>query len=125
MSLRILDVGQCGIDGPRMERLFREKLGAAVTDASSLDEAKQCLERESYDIVLVNRELASDGSSGVELIECLMRDGCDVPVMLVSDHDDAQQSAMACGAVRGFGKSQLDEPQTLELIQSAARNGTH
>jgi DNA-binding NarL/FixJ family response regulator len=120
MSLRILDVGQCGIDGPRMERLFREKLGATVSNASSIDEVRQCLKQDQCDIVLVNRDLAGDGSSGVELIASLMKEGCQVPMMLVSDYPQAQDEAVACGALRGFGKTELDNPATLKLIQKAA-----
>jgi hypothetical protein len=42
------------------------------------------------------------------------------PVMLVSDLEDAQVAAVAKGALRGFGKSALEETETLELIKQAA-----
>jgi hypothetical protein len=38
----------------------------------------------------------------------------------VSDHADAQDQAMSSGALKGFGKAELENPKTLELIRSAA-----
>jgi len=35
MPIKILDVGQCGFDGPRMSRLCREKLDATVDRAAT------------------------------------------------------------------------------------------
>ena len=44
----------------------------------------------------------------------------DCKVMLVSDYEDAQDQAVANGAVRGFGKSTLEDPATLDLIKATA-----
>lgn len=120
MSMKILDVGQCGVDGPRMMDLFKAKLGAQVENAGDAREASRKIQQGAYDIVLINREFAADGGSGIELIRSLRETGVDVPLMLVSDHDDAQEEAVAAGAARGFGKSALSEPATLELIRSTA-----
>ena len=119
--MKILDVGQCGVDGPRMKLLFREKLGATVVNASTLEDAAQKIESGGYDIVLINRILAADGSEGSELIKKFSKQSDAPPMMLVSDHDEAQQQAVAMGAKRGFGKSALEEPETLELIREAAK----
>jgi hypothetical protein len=43
-----------------------------------------------------------------------------VPVMLVSDIAEAQEIAVSFGGVRGFGKAQLGEPSTLELVLRVA-----
>lgn len=73
-------------------------------------------------VLLVNRVL--DGrfgtKSGVELIRQLA-EGDTVPaMMLISDYPDAQTEAEAAGALQGFGKSQLRDPQTTEKIVGAA-----
>ena len=120
MAMKILDVGQCGFDGPRMMDLFQAKLGAQVENARDAGEATRKIEQGDYDIVLINREFAADGGSGIELIRTLREEGVEVPLMLVSDRDDAQEEAVAAGAVRGFGKSELNTPATLELIKNAA-----
>lgn len=119
--MKILDVGQCGIDGPEMEQLFTEELDADVLTVDTADEAKQALREEDFDIVLVNRVLDADGSSGVDLIGALKNSGVETPIMLVSDHEDAQERAVKLGAVRGFGKSELESRATLQKIRKAAK----
>jgi DNA-binding response OmpR family regulator len=121
MSLKILDVGQCGFDGPRMARLFKSQLDATVESVSTAAEAKKKIAANKYNIVLVNRVLDGDRTSGIELIEDLARTGTGTPLMLVSDREDAQDQAVAKGAVRGFGKAELGEPEMLELIKSASK----
>ena len=120
MPIRILDVGQCGFDGPRMSQLLREKLDATVDVAATGIEAARSLAEQKYDLALVNRVLAEDGESGVKLIQSLVKSGCTTPLMLVSDHAAAQDQAVSFGAVRGFGKSALEEPETFELIKNSA-----
>lgn len=123
MAIRILDVGQCGVDGPAISRLLHEQLGAKVDSAPTADEARQKLADGHYHLVLVNRVFAADGSSGVDLIREFVDEAAPGRVMLVSDHTDAQEQAVAQGAIPGFGKSQLDNPQTLDLIADAAKAG--
>lgn len=120
MAIQILDVGQCGFDGPRMMRLFQERLGATVTNAADADEAAEKLEEDEFDLVLVNRVFASDDGDGIALIRELRKAGVETPMMLVSDLPEAQEQAVAAGAVRGFGKSKLADPATLELIKKTA-----
>ena len=119
MPKRILDVGQCGFDGPRLRELLQQSLGVEVDVARDAREALTKIGKHPYDLVLVNRIMASDGSSGLQLIETLAEEDDAPPVMLVSDLKDAQDEAVALGAVRGFGKAHMDDEQTLEAIQQA------
>lgn len=123
MAMRILDVGQCGFDGPEIASLLHKRLSAKVDGAATADDARKKLADKSYDLVLVNRIFAADGSSGLDLIEEFVRGASPAPVMLVSDRKDAQAAAMARGAVQGFGKAELDDPRTFDLIESTARSG--
>jgi hypothetical protein len=68
MAIIILDVGQCGFDGPRMAALWRDKLDATVDRVANGKDAAQSLKKGGYDVVLVNRVLAADGSSGLDVI---------------------------------------------------------
>lgn len=73
-------------------------------------------------VLLVNRELDGtfDPDSGIDLIERVMQ-GDDPPVtILISNYEDAQSQAEAAGANPGFGKSDLYEARTVEILQAAA-----
>src|SRR4051812_34552404 len=122
LPMTILSIGQCGVDGPRMTALFQQKLKAKVHNAADAAEAKRTLEKGDVDLIMVNRELARDGTCGISVIDELTKDGVEVPVMLVSDHEDAQQEAQQHGAVPGFGKAALNDPETLELIRATVED---
>ena len=100
-SHRVLSVGQCGFDSASIERLFEHDFSADVESVDTGPDAIGRLQSESYNLVLVNRRLDSDGSSGVALLEKLHAQAPDVPVMLVSDKADAQAEAIAKGALPG------------------------
>jgi DNA-binding response OmpR family regulator len=124
MAIKILDIGQCGFDGPRMAALWHEQLGATVDRVDDGQAAAEKLKHNSYDVVLVNRVLAADGSSGLDVIEELVKAKTHVPIMLVSDLPEAQVAAVELGAVKGFGKAALGEPATLKLVASVAAGKT-
>jgi DNA-binding response OmpR family regulator len=113
----ILDVGQCGYDGPRMMQMLKSKVGVDVDSADSIADATEKLATNEYDLVLVNREFAFEDETGLDLIEAMKESGDETPVMLVSDRPDAQEEAHRLGAVCGFGKAKLAAPETVELIR--------
>jgi len=100
MPIKILDVGQCGFDGPRMSALFKEKLNAVVDIAATGEDAKRRLASGQFNLVLVNRVLNADRTSGIDLIDALVKSGVTTPLMLVSDRPDAQDQAVARGKAR-------------------------
>jgi two-component system chemotaxis response regulator CheY len=115
---RVLSVGQCGFDHGSIARTFRQHFGADVTAAHDAVGALAALTQGGYDLVLVNRVLDSDGSSGLDVIRRMKEDEAlaKVPVMLVSNYADAQEEAVAAGALPGFGKSSLGQPDMLERV---------
>jgi two-component system chemotaxis response regulator CheY len=117
---RVLSIGQCGADHYSISTMLQRHFGAEVVAAHDADEARTLLRDDSYALVLVNRILDADGSSGIDLIGQLKadKDLGPVPVMLVSNHDDAQQQAVGKGALRGFGKSSLGHPRTLDRLRA-------
>lgn len=118
-SPRVLSVGQCGFDSASIERLFSTAFSAEVESVAAGPDAMGRLKSEKFDLVLVNRRLDLDGSSGVALLEKLHSEAPDVPMMLVSDKADAQADAVAKGALPGFGKSALRHPETTQRIRAA------
>ncbi|HEY4329038.1 MAG TPA: response regulator [Phycisphaerae bacterium] len=115
---RILSIGQCSADTYRINRALA-KTGASLDHASSAEDALEYLGQNSYDLVLINRILDGDGTSGLALITQAKQANPALKMMLVSDYADAQAQAIANGALPGFGKSELSSPQTAALVQQA------
>jgi DNA-binding response OmpR family regulator len=117
-----LNVGQCGFDHQAISLYLAEEFRAQVERSDTLDEARHALQATHYDLVLVNRVLDLDGSSGLDLIRSLKQDPdpavATVPVMLVSDYPSAQKEAITLGAAPGFGKSELHAPETSQRIMA-------
>ena len=92
---RVLSVGQCGADHGGITRTLRQAFGAEVVAAHSAAEALGQLQHGDYALVLVNRVLDWDGSSGVDLVRAVKQDEAlrRVPVMLVSNYADAQDAS--------------------------------
>jgi CheY-like chemotaxis protein len=101
-----------------MRRLLG-RFDAELDRVMFVDEAMSAMENERYDLVLVNRLIFADGSDALPLIERMKADERlrATPVMMVSNFQEAQDRAVAAGAVRGFGKGSLNTPETEELLR--------
>ncbi len=120
---KVLSVGQCFADHSGISHVLGTSFGADVVRADTRDEALNLLRQGAFALVLVNRVLDADGSSGHELIRALKADEQlrDVAVMLVSNYDDAQAEAVRAGAVPGFGKAALGQPHMLARVEPYLR----
>lgn len=120
---RVLSVGQCFADHSAITRVLNGTFAAEVIAADSTRQALDQLRRETFALVLVNRVYDADGSSGMELIRALKADEQlrSLPVMLVSNYEDAQTQAVEAGATLGFGKAALGEPQMLARVEPFLR----
>lgn len=118
MSKRVLDVGQCVPDHAALTRFLRRHFDVEVGEADSLEEALEELRASPFDLVLVNRKLDADYSDGLHIVKALKADPelARIPVMLVSNYRDAQESAVAAGAEYGFGKMELDSPDVVQRL---------
>jgi two-component system chemotaxis response regulator CheY len=107
-------------DHGRIAHMLRLTFGAEVVAADTADEALERLHQESFDLILVNRVFDRDGDSGLDFIRHVNADKQlrKVPVMLVSNYEDAQARAVAVGAQPGFGKATLDEAETIDLLRT-------
>ena len=115
---RVLDVGQCNPDHSTISRLLSDHFDVRVDRAATVGEALAMMHRQSYRLVLVNRLIDEDGSDGMELIRNATADERlrATPLMLVSNYDDAQNQAVEAGGLRGFGKSQIGNRETIERL---------
>ncbi len=125
LTKRVLSVGQCSADHSALARTFRSHFGAEVVSADSAAEALGLMEGEAFDLVLVNRVFDADGTSGLEFLRQLTQEPprANVPVMLVSNHDWAQDEAVKAGARHGFGKASLGQPQMLARVREVLEEG--
>jgi two-component system chemotaxis response regulator CheY len=122
---RVLSVGQCWADHRKITRTL-EPFGVEVVSADTSDEAvAQLCAGPPFALVLVNRVYDGDGSSGMDLIRRMKGDPTlqAVPVMLVSNYEDAQEEAVAAGAAPGFGKSALYGPLVVERVRAFLADG--
>lgn len=120
---RVLDVGQCDLDHHNITRLLKDHFGATVDRARDNAQVDHLLDFYDYDLILVNRIFDADAGSGHDLIARLKSGDSptDTPVMLVSNYEDAQTTALQSGAVKGFGKSALQSAETIDLLGSFLR----
>jgi CheY-like chemotaxis protein len=120
MPKKVIDVGNCSADHSKIRRVVETHFAAEVVCARDWSDARAELDAGPAALVLVNRLLDADGSDGVEFIRRLKADprGTSVPCMLISNYDEYQQRAVEAGAVRGFGKAELDQPSTIEKLRT-------
>ena len=121
MSKKVALVGHCGPDGSYL----RSAVTGAVrgTSVMMIDEADR-LEKalsDGVDLILMNRQLdwGFDTDEGVELIRKLRLSHPNVKFMLVSNYPEAQQEAIAAGALPGFGKREIGTAKVVDLLKSA------
>jgi CheY-like chemotaxis protein len=107
-------------DHGSIARTLRQHFQAEVVPADRAEEALSLAAEEPFDLILINRVLDADGSSGIEVVRRLKESEAlrSVPVMLVSNYDDAQEEAVRQGALPGFGKAALGQPQTLGRLEA-------
>jgi len=119
MAKRVLSVGQCVPDQMAISGYLKRQFGAEVETADTADEAMSSLHNGPFDLVLVNRLFDADGGSGLDLVRVIKNDPVtgNLPVMLVSNHADAQQKAIDAGAEPGFGKAQLGDPAVSDQLR--------
>jgi CheY-like chemotaxis protein len=116
---RVLSAGQCGFDHGGIAHTLWKSFGAEVVAADTPEEVTEQMRQGAFDLVLVNRVFDADGSSGLDLIRRVKSDKqlASAPIMLVSNHEDAQEEAVRAGAAPGFGKATLGHPQMLESVR--------
>ena len=115
---RVLSVGQCAMDHGNITRMMQKQFSATVASADTKEEALDLAERENFDLVLVNRLLDANCLPGLDIIKAFKEHEAlrQLPIMLISNFEDAQKEAIALGAVPGFGKSALEHPQSVARI---------
>ena len=113
----VLIVGHCDLDNPQITSLIEKNFSAKVTRVKLLKKTIGYLEKQEYDLVIINRVGAFDQEGGLELIKEIKKDGrFNTPLMMVTNFNDQMDEAIKCGAVAGYGKDKLYDEETVELL---------
>ncbi len=117
---RVLDVGNCGPDHATLTKFFTKHFDCEVAQADRADDALVQLKASPFDLVVVNRKLDIDYSDGIDVIAQIKADQqtASVPVMLITNYPEHQDSAVSAGAIRGFGKLELNDQATIDRVQA-------
>ena len=113
----VLIVGHCDLDNPQITSLIKETFSAKVTRVKLLKKTIGYLEKQDYNLVIINRIGAFDQKGGLELIKEIKKDGrFKTPLMMVTNFKDQMHKAIESGAVEGYGKDKLHNKKTVELL---------
>jgi response regulator RpfG family c-di-GMP phosphodiesterase len=117
---RVLDVGNCGPDHASIRRMLTTNFGAEVIQTHGLDDTLAELQKNSADLVLINRKLDQDYSDGIVILEHIKSkpEHAELPVMLITNYAEYQANAVALGALPGFGKLEINSPETRAKLAS-------
>jgi len=118
MPQTVLDVGQCNPDHSSISSLLTRNFDVNVQRAQSHQQAITMAKDLQPALILINRLYDADGSEGMKTLAAIKADDATaaIPVMIISNYADAQQAAVAAGAVQGFGKSSLNTPETTAVL---------
>ena len=119
MPKTLLDCGNCAPDFAAIRQLAESRFGATVLQSHGAEDALEILRARPVDLVTVNRKLDRDYSDGLDVIRRIKEDPDvgSVPVMMVTNYEEHQQSAIDAGAVLGFGKLSLRDEATRQRLE--------
>ncbi len=123
MSQRVVLVGHCGPDSSYLRISVANALpGAKVSAVDDAVELEQGI-KSGVDLLLVNRLLdyGFEETEGVTLIRNLRLRHPELKAILVSNYPEAQNAAIAAGAVGAFGKRELGTPRVTELLREVLK----
>lgn len=119
MTKTLLDCGNCGPDFNSIRQMVTSAFQASVLQTHGPEDTIALVKNRKVDLITVNRKLDRDYTDGMEVIRQLKADPetAEIPVMLVTNYDEHQQTAIAAGAIQGFGKLDVGSKQTVELLR--------
>ncbi len=121
MTRQVVLIGHCGPDASYLRMAVSSALrGAKITMVDEQKDLQRALD-DGADLLLFNRVLdyGFDTDEGVEMIRKLRQTHPHVKSMLVSNFAEAQQAAIAAGALPGFGKREIGSKRVTELLRDA------
>ena len=126
MASRVLLVGHCGVDGPRLQQEIRAFLSDGDVERINSDSDLAAACKEGADLLLINREpVGFEGTDGIGIVRDVCKRFPGQRAMLVSDFPDAQEEAVEAGALPGFGKRDMGSPKLKQCVTAALKEKTN
>ena len=121
MTKKVVLIGHCGPDSGYLRLAVTSADRAAQVLAADDEQSLQRLIDDGANLLLFNRVLDCGFSEedGAAVIRRLKARHPNLKMMLVSNYADAQQAAIAAGALPGFGKRELGTPGVAQLLRDA------
>jgi CheY-like chemotaxis protein len=118
MTKTLIDCGNCGPDFNSIRQMVKSNFGASVIQTHGAEDTLAMLRERKIDLVTVNRKLDRDYTDGLEVIKAIKADPevNSVPVMLITNYEEHQETAIQAGCTRGFGKLAIDDEATRQLM---------
>ena len=122
MKKRVLNIGQCGPDTASLTHFLTAHFDVEIVSTKLPADTLAALRESRFDLALINRKLDEDYSDGMEILKAIKADAAlaATPTMIVSNHPEAQDEAVAAGGERGFGKLELNAATAERLKQQLA-----
>ncbi|QDT08658.1 response regulator [Planctomycetes bacterium K23_9] len=119
MSKLVVDCGNCGPDFNSIRQMVKTNFEASTVQTHGAEDTIELLRKRKVDLITVNRKLDRDYTDGMEVIKQIkaISEFDSIPVMLVTNYDEHQESAMELGCVRGFGKLAINDDATKTLLE--------
>lgn len=119
MTKTVLSVGQCRPDHAAISHFLASNFDVEIITADLATDCMTVLAEHTVDLVLINRKLDADYSDGMDILKSIRSqpETSDVPVMLVSNFAEWQEKAVDAGATYGFGKAELNNPDTVDRLR--------
>lgn len=119
MSKIVLDIGQCNPDHSNISNMLAQNFDVTIERAHSHEQAIALAMAQKPALVLINRLYDADGRAGMDTLKVLKANDstAHISVMIVSNYAETQETAIAAGAVAGFGKSTLHSVETINLLK--------
>jgi two-component system, chemotaxis family, chemotaxis protein CheY len=114
-------VGHCGPDSGYLRMAISSVQRGIQVSSVEDEQGLQNALKEGVDLLLVNRQLdwGFDEQEGIAVIRRVRARHPNVKMMLVSNYPEAQQAAVAAGALPGFGKRDIRSAQVAGMIREA------
>ena len=83
MVKKVLLVRNCNIDGPHIKEILESKYLVNVFNIKTIAESVDLLEKEKFDLIMVNRICSKDLRNGLDLIKYVKKNKIKIPIMFI------------------------------------------